>query len=104
LRGPALLGLLIAYHPYNLHLDEKYDVLVILGADSLSHPMYPVVWSLGRLDTPLLLTLVVWAIFRFRTARPSEQIVYHWLLFVCVLWAACGIYDFGFGKVLLTAV
>lgn len=99
-RSIGALCLLIAYHPFRFYLDGR-----LYGAETQAfvariHEQFPVVWAFKHLDTPLLFGLVAWTIFRRLIARPKEKIWFHWLLFVCVLWAAGAFYDFSVGYAL----
>jgi hypothetical protein len=96
-RSIGALCLLIAYHPLRFYLEGRF-----YGAETQSfvariHEQFPVVWAFKHLDTPLLLGFVVWTALRRPIARPAEKIWFHWLLFVCALWAAGAFYDFDVG-------
>jgi hypothetical protein len=96
-RSIGVLCLLIAYHPFRYYLEG-----VFLGPETLAtvaeiHERLPAVWLFKHLDTVLLVSLVVWATRRRRTVQRKEKVWFHWLLFVCALWAICGYYDFSLG-------
>jgi hypothetical protein len=96
-RSIGALCLLIAYHPFRYYLEG-----VFLGPETLAsvaeiHERLPAVWLFKHLDTVLLVSLVVWATRRRRTVQRKEKVWFHWLLFVCALWAICGYYDFSLG-------
>lgn len=99
-RSIAALCLLIAYHPF------RYDPIVMFyGAKTQAeiariHEQFPIVWAVRHLDTPLLLGLAASAVLQHRTAGPDEKIWFHWLLFLCTLWAAFAFIDPYFGYVL----
>ena len=96
-RSIGALCLLIAYHPFRFYLEGRFYGAETLATVAKIHEQFPVVWAFKHLDTLLLLGLVLWAILRSRTARPKEKMWFHWLLFVCALWAAGGFYDFAVG-------
>ncbi len=87
-RSIAALCLLIAYHPLRLYFDSyDYDTAIANAVAEISRG-FPLTWTFRHLDTPFLIGLAVWAIFRRHTLRPKEKVVFHWGLFVCALWAA----------------
>ncbi len=96
-RSIGALCLLIAYHPFRFYLDGTLYGPETRAEIAGLHEQFPVVWAFKHLDTPLLLGLVLWAILRSRRARPKEKMWFHWVLFVCALWAAGGFYDFAVG-------
>ena len=100
-RSIGALCLLIAYHPFRFYLEGRLYVAETQALIARIHEQFPIVWAFKHLDTPALLGLVVWTVLRRRTARPAEKIWFHWLLFVCALWAAGAFYDFGVGVSLL---
>ena len=100
-RSIGVLFLLIAYHPFRFYLEGRLYVAETQAFVARIHEQFPIVWAFKHLDTPALLGLVVWTILRRRIARPAEKIWFHWLLFVCALWAMGAFYDFGVGVSLL---
>jgi len=40
------------------------------------------------MDTPLLIGLAATAMLRRHRLRPLPKVLFHWILFVCALWAA----------------
>ncbi len=96
-RSIGALCLLIAYHPFRFYLEGRLYVAETQAFIARIHEQFPIVWAFKHLDTPSLLGLVVWTVLRRRTARPAEKIWFHWLLFVCALWAAGAFYDFDVG-------
>ena len=100
-RSIGALCLLIAYHPFRFYLEGRLYVAETQAFVARIHEQFPIVWAFKHLDTPALLGLVVWTVLRRRTARPAEKIWFHWLLFVCALWAMGAFYDFGVGVSLL---
>jgi hypothetical protein len=99
-RSIGALGLLIAYHPARLHLEGILSSENSIGNAEEIHEQFPVVWAFKHFDTPLLLALIVWAIFRRQNAGPKERMLFHWLLFLCALWAACALNDESLGFML----
>lgn len=100
-RSIGVLFLLIAYHPFRFYLEGRLYVAETQAFVARIHEQFPIVWAFKHLDAPALLGLVVWTILRRRIARPAEKIWFHWLLFVCALWAMGAFYDFGVGVSLL---
>ena len=96
-RSIGALCLLIAYHPFRFYLEGRIYVAETQAFVARIHEQFPIVWAFKHLDTPALLGLVVWTVLRRRTARPAEKIWFHWLLFVCALWAMGAFYDFYLG-------
>ncbi len=45
-------------------------------------------WAVRHLDTPLLIALAVTALRCRATLLSLPKILFHWMLFVCALWAA----------------
>ena len=96
-RSIGALCLLIAYQPFRFYLDGVFYGAETLAMVARIHEQFPIVWAVKHLDTPSVFGLVVWTVFRRQTARPTEKILFHWLLFVCALWAAGAFYDFYLG-------
>lgn len=96
-RSIGALCLLIAYHPYRFLLEGTLYGAQTQALVAQRHEQFPIVWVFKHLDTPALLGLVVWTVVRCQTARPAEKVWYHWLLFVCAIWAMGAFYDFGVG-------
>ncbi len=99
-RSIGALCLLIAYHPARLYLEGILSSEDPIGNVEDIHEQFPMVWAFKHFDTPLLLGLIVWTIFRRQTAKPKERILFHWLLFICVLWAVCALNDASVGFLL----
>ena len=99
-RSIGALCLLIAYHPARLYLEGIFTSEDPLADVESIHEQFPIVWAFKHFDTPLLLGLMVWAILRRQTARPEEKTLFHWLLFLCALWAVCSLDDAGVGFLL----
>lgn len=92
-RSIGALVLLIAYHPVRLYLDGTFYSEKALATVSRIHEQFPIVWGFKHLDTPLLMGLIVWTVLRRQSAESKEKILFHWLLFLCVLWATCAFFD-----------
>ncbi len=87
-RSIVALCLLIAYHPLRLYFESyDYSTSIAKAVAKISQD-FPLIWTFRHLDTPLLIGLAGWAILRRHTLRPKEKILFHWILFVCALWAA----------------
>ncbi len=93
-RSIAVLCLLVAYNPFRHYFESHFyggSIARIAGIFSWSES--PLLWTIWRLDTPLLIALAATALLRRHTLRPLPKILYHWILFVCALWAAGPLYD-----------
>ena len=99
-RSIGALYLLIAYHPARLYLEGILSSKDPIGNVEDIHEQFPMVWAFKHFDTPLLLGLLVWAILRRLTAKPKERVLFHWLLFLCALWAVCALNDTSVGFML----
>ncbi len=87
-RSIGLLWLLVAYNPLR-HLVERYSygeivASIVVASDRSSAAS----WTVRHLDTPLLIALAVAAVLRRGTLQSLPKILFHWMLFVCGLWAA----------------
>ena len=91
------LCLLIAYHPFRLYLEGQFFDADELERIANLHERFPIVWALKHLDTALLAGLALWAIRRRTVAQLNEKVWFHWLLFVCALWAVIALSDSAFG-------
>ena len=87
-RSIGTLCLLIACHPFRFHFEGYGYSSTAARIVARLHQEFPLSWALGHLDTPLLIGLAAWAMLRRRTLRPKEKILFHWILFICALWAA----------------
>lgn len=96
-RSIVFLALLVVYHPFRFYFDGRIYVAETQAMVARIHEQFPIVWTFKHLDTLLLLSLVLWGVVRQRQAQPKEKIWFHWLLFVCALWAAGAFYDFNVG-------
>jgi hypothetical protein len=96
-RSLGLLAFLIAYYPLRLYLNNIVANAETRAEIANMHAEFPIVLLLKHLDAPFLLGLLVWAIRRWDVAQAKEKIWFHWLLFVCALWAACALFDSSFG-------
>ncbi len=96
-RSIGALCLLIAYHPYQFLLEGRFYVTQTQTKVAQWHEQFPIIWVFKHLDSPALLGLVAWTVVRCQTARPAEKAWFHWLLFVCAIWAMGAYYDFSVG-------
>ncbi len=93
LRSIVVLCFLVAYNPLQSYFENNfYGEFVARVADSFSRES-PLIWSIRHLDTPLLIALAATALRWRRTLPPYWKVLFHWGLFVCVLWAAGHWYD-----------
>ena len=98
-RSILVLCILVAYHPLQSYFESHfYGEFVAKVADSFSRQS-PLIWSVRHLDTPLLIALSATALRCRRTLSPNWKVLFHWGLFVCVLWAAGHWYDSIFFKI-----
>ena len=87
-RSIAVLCLLVAYNPIRYYFETHFygDVVarmvVVFDQASVAN------WIVRHLDTSLLIVLAATALLRRHTLRPLWKILFHWILFVCALWAA----------------
>lgn len=92
-RSMGALCLLIAFHPFRYYLDG-----IFFGRERRTevvrmHEQFPTVWAFEYLDTFLLLGLAVLAALQYKAIPPKAKIWFHWLLFVCLLWAIFAFFD-----------
>ncbi len=92
-RSIIFLALLIAYQPLGFYLEGIFYGEETRADVARMHERFPIVWLFKHLDTALLLALVVWATVRRAEVQPREKEWFHWLLFICGLWAICAFYD-----------
>ena len=92
-RSIIFLALLIAYQPIGFYLEGFFYGEETRADIARMHERFPIVWLFKHLDTVLLLALVVWATVRRTEALPREKEWFHWLLFICALWAISAFYD-----------
>jgi len=94
MRSTVVLWLLVAYNPLR-HIFEShfYGDLIARIASVFGWSESPLLWVIWRLDTPLLIGLAATALLRRHTLGPLPKILFHWILFVCAIWAAGPLYD-----------
>ena len=87
-RSIRLLCFLVAYNPHRYFI-ERYlygemvaKAVVVFDQGSVAG------LAVRHFDTPLLIGLAATALLRRHTLRPIWKIPFHWILFVCALWAA----------------
>jgi hypothetical protein len=100
MRSLLVLWLLIAYNPVR-HYFEFYSFGDVAGRLSASDWAWIAGLIIRNLDTPLLIGLTTIALIRRHTLRPARKIFFHWVLFVCALWAASHPYDSMVTEILL---
>ncbi len=91
LRSIAMLWFLVAYNPLRHFFESHFYGDSIANAYSWSES--PLLWAILRLDTPLLIGLAATALLRRHTLGPLPKILFHWILFICAIWAAGPLYD-----------
>ena len=100
-RSIIVLCLWAAYHPIRLYFESHdYGVVVARLVAEISQGV-PLIWTIRHLDTPLLIGLAATALLRRHTLRPLQKVLFHWVLFVCALWAAGPLYDVWFYWILV---
>ncbi len=88
LRSIILLCCLVAYNPLRYFFERHfYGEIAARMVDAFDQSSVAS-WTVRHLDTPLLIGLVAAALLRRHTLRPLPKILFHWILFVCALWAA----------------
>ncbi len=92
-RSLVLLGLLLAYIPIEILF---YDSLLHVG--SLENLRYigthwPMLGFLRQLDKPTLALLAAWAYWQGPTMGPKSQLVFHSILYLCLLSALSPLAD-----------
>jgi hypothetical protein len=87
------LALLAIYNPIRLNLYRTIAELETREHVYTLHYKYIVLWEYKNVDSAFLLALAVWAFRRHRTMQPVEKTLFHWLLFVCAVWAICDYYE-----------
>ena len=92
-RSIGALCLLIAYHPFRYYLDGIFFGMERRAEIVRMHKQFPIIWTFEHLDTFLLLGLAVRAALYHKIVPPKEKMWFHWLLFVCLLWAICAFFD-----------
>lgn len=92
-RSIGALCLLIVYHPFRYYLDGIFFSIERRAEIVRMHEQFPIVWAFEYLDTFLLLGLAARAVLRHKIIPPKEKMWFHWLLFVCFLWAIFAFID-----------
>jgi len=101
-RSIGALCLLIVYQPFRYYWDGIFFSPENLVMVAEIHERAPAVWAFKHLDALILVGIAVWAIVRREAASAGERMWFHWLLFVCTIWAICGFADFAFGFFIAT--
>lgn len=92
-RSIYFLCLLAVYNPIRLNLYRTIAELETREHVYTLHYKYIILWDFKNVDSAILLALIVWAFRRHRTMQPVEKALFHWLLFVCAVWAICDYYE-----------
>ena len=86
-RSIIVLCILVAYNPMRHYFETHF-----YGFDIARMVVFDEAWTAGwiirHLDLPLLIGLAATALLRRQTLRPLWKVLFHWILFVCALWAA----------------
>ncbi len=86
-RTIAALWFLVAYNPTRYYFEKH-----LFGDTVARIATFDEVWSAGwivrHIDTPLLIGLAYFALTLRPQIRPIAKVSYHWILFVCAIWAA----------------
>jgi hypothetical protein len=94
MRSIAVLCLLATYIPFRHYFETHlYGDVFARIAGIFNWSESPLLWTIRHLDTPLLFGLAAAALLQRHTLRPLQKILFHWILFVCALWAAGPLYD-----------
>jgi hypothetical protein len=88
-RSIGLLCLLAVYNPIRLNLYREIAERETREHVYTLHYKYIILWDFKNFDTAFLVALALWAFRRSRKMQPVEKTLFHWLLFVCVVWAIC---------------
>ena len=94
MRSIAVLCLLAAYNPFRHYFETHFygDVFARI-AGTFNWSESPLLWTIRHLDTPLLIGLAATALLWRHAVRPLQKMLFHWILFVCALWASGPLYD-----------
>lgn len=92
-RSICFLCVLAVYNPIRLNFYRTIAELESREHVYTLHYKYITLWDLKNVDSAFLLVLAVWAFHRRRTMQPMEKALFHWLLFVCAVWAICDYYE-----------
>ncbi len=88
MRSIVALCLLVAYNLLRYFFERYFYgemvVRMVVAMDQSSGAG----WTVRHLDTPLLIGLAAVVLLRRHALRPLPRILFHWILFVCALWAA----------------
>ena len=101
LRSIVVLCLLVAYNPLRYYFETHFYSDRIARVAEVYSWDSPLLWSIRHLDTPLLIGLAAAALFGRHTLPPIWKVLFHWGLFVCMLWAAGHPYDSLFSDFLI---
>ncbi len=94
MRSIIILCFLVAYNPLRHYFESQfYGDIVARITVMFNWLESPLIWTIRHLDTPLLIGLAISVLLRCHTLRSLQKILFHWILFVCALWAAGPLYD-----------
>jgi hypothetical protein len=94
MRSIVVLWFLVAYNPLRHFFESHlYGDQIARFAGVSNWTESPLVWAIWRIDTPLLIGLAATALLRRHTLPSRATVLFHWILFVCALWAAGPLYD-----------
>ena len=86
-RTIVALCFLVAYNPVRYNFERN-----LYGEKVARMASFDEVWTAGwivrQLDMPVLIGLATVALIGRHTLQPLPKILFHWTLFVCVLWVA----------------
>ncbi len=86
-RSVVALCFLVAYNTFR-HYFETHFYGDVVARMVIFDEAWTAGWIIRHLDTPLLIGLAANALLRRQTLRPLWKVLFHWILFVCALWAA----------------
>ncbi len=84
----VVLCILVAYNPIRYYFETHFYGVVVARMVVVFDEASVANWIVRHLDTLLLIGLAATALLRRDTLRPLWKILFHWILFVCALWAA----------------
>ncbi len=97
-RSYWLLCILLAFLPIQIIFRQNFYSAANLAYVDRIDDALPVIWVIRNLDKPALLLLAIWVFRRGNKMQEMAQLLCHFLLFLCLLWALCGFIDFSFGE------
>ena len=101
-RSLVLFGLLLVYLPIQLFYQPYPNPQSMPETLRQINATLPTIVVIRELDKPALLLLTIWTWWRGRIMGAEERLAYHFLLFLCLIWALCDTIDVGFGRSFLS--